>query len=107
MNARRFSSPAPRAGQRPGAPDRPCRTKAKAMTTGLQLSRRFYESLVAPIIARALPQLSYAAARLGDGSEVLGFDTEMSADHNYGPTVQIILDAADFAHADVLMAALD
>ncbi|KQU93402.1 DUF4037 domain-containing protein [Devosia sp. Root105] len=77
------------------------------MTTGLQLSRRFYESLVAPIIARALPQLSYAAARLGDGSEVLGFDTEMSADHNYGPTVQIILDAADFAHADVLMAALD
>lgn len=77
------------------------------MTTGLALSRRFYETLVEPIIAKALPQLRYAAARLGDGSEVLGYDTEMSADHNYGPTVQIILDAPDFAHADALMAALD
>jgi hypothetical protein len=77
------------------------------MTNGLDLSRRFYQTLVAPIIAGALPQLGYAAARLGDGSEVLGFDTEMSADHNYGPTVQIFLDAADFAHADALMTALD
>lgn len=77
------------------------------MTTGLDLSRRFYETLVAPIIAAALPQLRYAAARLGDGSEVLGFDTEMSADHNYGPTVQIFLDEADFRQADALMAALD
>ncbi len=77
------------------------------MTTGLDLSRRFYETLVGPIIADALPQLRYAAARLGDGSEVLGFDTEMSADHNYGPTVQIFLDEADFVHADALMAALD
>lgn len=77
------------------------------MTTGLDLSRRFYETAVAGIIAKALPQLRYAAARLGDGSEVLGFDTEMSADHNYGPTVQIVLDAADFTHAETLMAALD
>lgn len=77
------------------------------MTTGLDLSRRFYDTLVAPIIADALPELRYAAARLGDGSEVLGFDTEMSADHNYGPTVQIFLDRADFAHADTLMATLD
>lgn len=77
------------------------------MTTGLGLSRRFHETLVAPIIADALPQLRYAAARLGDGSEVLGFDTEMSADHNYGPTVQIVLDEADFVHADTLIAALD
>ena len=75
--------------------------------TGLDLSRRFYETLVAGIIAETLPQLRYAAARLGDGSEVLGFDTEMSADHNYGPTVQIFLDEADFVHADTLMAALD
>jgi hypothetical protein len=77
------------------------------MTTGLDLSRRFYETLVAPIIAEALPQLRYAAARLGDGSEVLGFDTEMSADHNYGPIVQIFLDPPDFVQADPLMAAID
>lgn len=77
------------------------------MTTGLDLSRRFYETLVAGIIADTLLQLRYAAARVGDGSEVLGLDTEMSADHNYGPTIQIFLDDADFVHADTLMAALD
>lgn len=77
------------------------------MTTGLDLSRRYYETVVVPIIVKALPQLRYAAARLGDGSKVLGYDTEMSADHNYGPTVQIFLDPAAFPRADALMVALD
>lgn len=55
-----------------------------------------------------MPELRYAAARLGDGSEVLGFDTEMSADHNYGPTVQLFLSQSDFdGYAPQLMQAFD
>ena len=50
------------------------------MGIGLDLSRRFFETIVQPIVASAMPGLLYAAARIGDGSEVLGFDTEMSAD---------------------------
>ena len=78
------------------------------MSIGLHLSRRFFEAIVRPIVASVMPDLRYAAARLGDGSEVLGFDTEMSADHNYGPTVQLLLRRSDFdTSATQLMHALD
>lgn len=38
------------------------------------------------------PGLAYAAARLGTGSEVLGFDDETSADHCWGPRLDLFLD---------------
>jgi hypothetical protein len=78
------------------------------MSIGLDLSRRFFNEVVAPLIAEAMPDLRYGAARVGNGSEVLGFDTAMSADHNYGPIVQIFLRDADFdERAKELMAVLD
>lgn len=78
------------------------------MSIGLTLSERFHNVVVAPLLAETMPGLRYAAARVGDGSEVLGFDTGMSADHNYGPTLQIFLSEDDFAaHAGPLMAVLD
>ncbi|WP_421361749.1 MULTISPECIES: DUF4037 domain-containing protein [Agrobacterium] len=53
-------------------------------------------------------ELPYAACRIGLGSEVLGYDTEISADHDYGPCVQVLLSEADFAAtADQLMSILD
>lgn len=39
----------------------------------------------------------HAAARLGTGSEVLGFDTARSADHEWGPRAQLFLRAEDAA----------
>ncbi len=45
--------------------------------SGLDLSRRFFREIVRPLLAPAFPHLHYAAALLGPGSEVLGFDTEM------------------------------
>lgn len=75
---------------------------------GLRLSERFYRTLIAPIIQEHFPGLSYAAGRIGLGSEVLGYDTEISADHDYGPCIQIILCKADFASvADQLMSIFD
>jgi hypothetical protein len=47
-------------------------------TPGLELARRFYEDWAAP----RLEGIAHAAALIGDGSEVLGFDTPMSADHD-------------------------
>lgn len=58
---------------------------------GLRLSASFFSNLVEPLLARRFPDLRYAAARIGLGSEVLGFDTEMSADHDYGPAVQLFV----------------
>lgn len=74
---------------------------------GLRLSERYFRGVVEPLLDGAFLGLRYGAARLGDGSEVLGYDTDMSADHNYGPTVQVILDPADFGRAGELMAMLD
>jgi hypothetical protein len=50
---------------------------------GLELSRNFYHELVRPILDVDFPGLLYSAALLGRGSEVLGFDDEMSTDHDW------------------------
>ena len=54
---------------------------------GLDLARRFYEQAVRPLLG-ATP---HAAGLLGAGSEVLGFDDEVSPDHDFGPRLQLFL----------------
>jgi hypothetical protein len=64
-------------------------------TPGMTLSRHFFEDAVQPILAHSFPQLQYAAALLGPGSEVLGFDTAVSTDHHWGPRVMLFLSEED------------
>jgi hypothetical protein len=64
---------------------------------GLELGRLFFIEAVKPIVDREFPGLRYAAALLGSGSEVLGFDTEMSTDHEWGPRVDLFLRDSDTA----------
>jgi hypothetical protein len=72
---------------------------------GVELSRRFHAEVVGPWLARAFPGLRYAAALIGYGSELLGFDDEMSRDHNWGPRVWLYVSEADFAaSADAVVA---
>jgi hypothetical protein len=66
---------------------------------GLELSRLFFAEAVRPILDTRFPRLRYAAALLGSGSDVLGFDTEMSTDHDWGPRVDLFLGDADHAEA--------
>lgn len=73
---------------------------------GIELSRRFYHELVAPWLAARQPDLDHAAALIGYGSELLGFDDETSRDHNWGPRLLLFLSPDDFArHADRLVTA--
>jgi hypothetical protein len=58
---------------------------------GLQLSEVLYREAVAPILAREFPKLPYSAARIGTGSDVLGFDTVRSTDHEWGPRLLLFL----------------
>jgi Domain of unknown function (DUF4037) len=64
---------------------------------GLELSRRFYFEAVRPILDRRFPALEHAAALIGWGSEVLGFDDEMSRDHAWGPRLQLFVSDIDIA----------
>ncbi|MBO3737329.1 DUF4037 domain-containing protein [Actinoplanes flavus] len=74
-----------------------------AFVSGVELSRRFYQS-VRPL----LPHVPHTAALIGPGSEILGFDTERSTDHDWGPRLQLFLSAEDLAaHGDAIRARLD
>jgi hypothetical protein len=64
---------------------------------GLDLSALVYGEVVAPILARDFPELRYSAALIGPGSEVLGFDTPQSMDHDWGPRLMLFLSEADHA----------
>src|SRR3982751_3382225 len=65
---------------------------------GLELSRLFFEQAVRPILQRTVPGLEHAAGLIGSGSEVLGFDDEMSADHHWGPRVMLFVKEGDYEH---------
>ncbi|WP_328884883.1 DUF4037 domain-containing protein [Streptomyces sp. NBC_00316] len=71
-----------------------------AFMPGIELSRALFEGAVRPILEDVFPGLRYAAARVGSGSEVLGFDTPRSADHEWGPRLELFLTAEDHARYD-------
>lgn len=56
-----------------------------------ELSGAFYDQVVRPL----LEGRPHGAALLGWGSDVLGYDTERSSDHGWGPRVIVFLDDAD------------
>ncbi len=74
---------------------------------GRELARLYYVEAVAPILETYHPGLEHSAGLLDSGSEVLGFDDPMSADHNWGPRLGIFLGVEDCARvADKLWATL-
>lgn len=58
---------------------------------GLQLSRMYYDQVVKKIINDFFPNLQYSAGLIDYGSDVLGFDTRISRDHEWGPRLSIFL----------------
>jgi hypothetical protein len=69
---------------------------------GIELSRRLYHECVQPILAQHYPGLRHSAALWGHGSEVLGFDTPMSRDHDWGPRMQVFLEEEDSGTAQAV-----
>lgn len=59
--------------------------------TGLELGRLYFEEIIRPILEDRFPGLVYSAARLGAGSDVLGFDDDISRDHDWGPKLDLYL----------------
>ena len=54
---------------------------------GLELCRRYYEQVGRPALERECPEVleHMAAGLVGEGSECLGYDDEISRDHDWGP----------------------
>ncbi len=66
-------------------------------TPGLELSRRYYWEVIRPILDANYAGRKHSAALIGDGSEVLGFDSLLSTDHDWGPRVMLFLSEADYS----------
>ncbi len=62
---------------------------------GVELARLFYIQVVRPLLDQEFPRLRHTAALIGPGSEVLGFDSARSTDHNWGPRLQVFLSDED------------
>ena len=55
---------------------------------GVELGRALYREVVAPRLAG----VRHSAARLGPGSDVLGYDTARSTDHDWGARLAVLVD---------------
>jgi uncharacterized protein DUF4037 len=75
------------------------RSDRPAFIPGIRLCGLFYEEVVRPILETAFPSLVYSAALIGYGSDVLGYDTERSTDHDWGP--RLLLFVGQEAHNEV------
>ena len=60
-----------------------------SFVSGADLARMFYIEVVRPLIEGRV----HSAARLGSGSDVLGFDTHRSTDHGWGPQLHLFVAA--------------
>lgn len=70
----------------------------------LELNTLFYSEVVGPILARRFPGLRYSAALIGSGSDVLGYDTQQSTDHDWVPRLCVFLSNEDYLrHADTVV----
>ena len=60
---------------------------------GLELSRAFYEEHGAPLLHEQFPEAEglIAVGLIGSGSECLGFDDEVSRDHDFEPGFCLLL----------------
>ena len=63
---------------------------------GKKLSGLFYQEVVKPLLDRTTPDLKHSAALIGDGSEVLGYDDNVSTDHHWGPRLTLFLTEPDY-----------
>ncbi len=57
----------------------------------LELARGYYTDVVRPLLDERFPGVPHAAALIGSGSEILGYDTVRSTDHDWGPRLRLFV----------------
>lgn len=62
---------------------------------GIELAQALYDEVVGPALGSALGPTPHAAALVGTGSDVLGFDTARSTDHGWGPRMHVFVGEDD------------
>ena len=70
---------------------------------GLALCEGFFNECAKPIIDKYFPDLHYSAGLIGYGSDVLGYDDEVSRDHMWGPRFYMFLSENDIDKKDEIL----
>ncbi len=70
---------------------------------GLKLCRGFFNEAAKPILEQYFSDLIYTAGLIGYGSDVLGYDDEVSRDHMWGPRFYLFLREEDMAKKPAIM----
>lgn len=73
---------------------------------GKELCAAFYEEAVLPILREDFPGMPHAAGLLGYGSDVLGYDDEVSTDHMWGPRLYLFLRGEDLGRKEAVLGRL-
>lgn len=73
---------------------------------GMDLCESFFNDYAKQIIEKNFPDLKYTAGLIGYGSDVLGYDNEVSTDHMWGPRFYLFLSEADISKKNNLFNAL-
>jgi len=68
----------------------------KEFISGIDIGGQFFSQILQPVLKEKFPELIYSAALIGPGSEVLGFDTTQSTDHDWRPRAYIFVSNDDF-----------
>lgn len=63
-----------------------------ALSTGIDLAHAYWTRSVRPLLLARWPGLDHAAARVGQGSDVLGLDDEISRDHDWGLRLSLFVE---------------
>ena len=71
--------------------------------SGIDLSERFFYEVVKSVIETEFPDLKYASALVGPGSDVLGIDDAISKDHDWGVRLVLFIEETKYdSHRDKL-----
>jgi hypothetical protein len=70
---------------------------------GLDLSEQFYNDVVKPILSEYFAAMKYTSGLIGYGSDVLGYDDEISTDHMWGPRLYLFLEDENIVLKDKIL----
>ncbi len=73
---------------------------------GLTLCEMFFTDIAKPILDENFRELKYSCGKIGSGSDILGFDDEVSSDHMWGPSLQVFLSDEDIHLKDEILEVL-
>ena len=72
---------------------------------GIELCEGFFFEIAKPVLDKYFSDLIYSAGLIGYGSDVLGYDDEISTDHMWGPRFYLFLEEKDMHKKTEIMEA--